>query len=113
MDRQQPRPGTTRPAGRRSPWIRLIDGLPGLKRARRVNRRQSEVETSLSGWSRFHVAYRRGITVVRLIDRSLVKEAQIRELACDLLDLIEAGNHRIVLNFQIVERLASWVIVAV
>jgi anti-anti-sigma factor len=51
--------------------------------------------------------------VVRLIDRSLVKEAHIRELACDLLDLIEAGNHRVVLNFQVVERLASWVVIAV
>ena len=65
------------------------------------------------GWSRFHVAYKRGVTVVRLIDKNLVKEAQVRELACDLLDLIEAGNHRVVLNFQVVERLASWVVVAV
>ena len=54
-----------------------------------------------------------GVTVVRLDRRSLVKEAQIRELACDLLDLIEAGNHRVVLNFQVVERLASWVVIAV
>ena len=65
------------------------------------------------GWSRFQVAYKRGVTVVRLIDKNLVKEAHVRELACDLLDLIEAGNHRVVLNFQVVERLASWVIVAV
>ena len=65
------------------------------------------------GWSRFHVAYKRGVTVVRLIDKNLVKEAHVRELACDLLDLIEAGNHRVVLNFQVVERLASWVVVAV
>ena len=65
------------------------------------------------GWSRFHVAYKRGVTVVRLFDKNLVKEAHVRELACDLLDLIEAGNHRVVLNFQVVERLASWVVVAV
>ena len=98
----------------RSPWIRLIDGLPGLKRAApRAKRRQSNVETSMMGWSRFHVAYKRGVTVVRLIDKNLVKEAHVRELACDLLDLIDAGNHRVVLNFQVVERLASWVIIAV
>ncbi len=97
----------------RSPWIRLIDGLPGLKRPHAEKRAARKVETSVMGWTRFQVAYMRGITVVRLIDRSLVKEAQVRELACDLLDLIEAGNHRIVLNFQAVERLASWVVIAV
>ena len=101
------------PSQPRSPWIRLIDGLPGLKRPPEHKRRVKGAETSVMGWARFHVAYKRGITVVRLIDKTLVKEAQIRELACDLLDLIEAGNHRVVLNFQVVERLASWVVVAV
>ena len=51
--------------------------------------------------------------MVRLVDSALVKEAQIRELNCDLMDLIEAGNHRVLLNFQAVERLASWVVLAV
>ena len=46
--------------------------------------------------------------MVRLVEKALVKESQIRELARDLLDLIAAGNHRIVLNFQAIERLASW-----
>jgi anti-anti-sigma factor len=101
------------PRDRRSPWIRLIDGLPGMKRLPKARRHRSGVETSMLGWSRFHVAYKRGVTVVRLLDKNLVKESHIRELACDLLDLIEAGNHRVVLNFQVVERLASWVVVAV
>jgi anti-anti-sigma factor len=101
------------PSVPRSPWARLINGLPGLKRAPRGIRRPKGVETSMVGWSRFHVAYKRGVTVVRLVDKNLVREAHVRELACDLLDLIEAGNHRIVLNFQHVERLASWVVVAV
>ena len=46
--------------------------------------------------------------MVRLLEKSLVKESQIRELARDLLDLIAAGNHRVVSNFQAIERLASW-----
>ena len=46
--------------------------------------------------------------MVRLLEKALVKESQIRELARDLLDLIAAGNHRVVLNFQAIERLASW-----
>jgi anti-anti-sigma factor len=103
----------TTPLTPRSPWIRLIDGLPGFKRSARVQKREKKTAMYLMGWNRFHVAYRRGITVVRLTDRALVKEEEIREFACDLLDLIEAGNHRIVLNFQAVERLASWVVLVV
>jgi anti-anti-sigma factor len=105
--------GDDAPPVPRSPWTRLIAGLPGLKRAPKGGRRANGVETSMLGWSRFHVAYKRGVTVVRLVDKSLVREAHLRELTCDLLDLIEAGNHRVVLNFQVVERLASWVVVAV
>ncbi len=99
--------------GPRSPWIRLIDGLPGLKHPIPPKRKQKETQASLAGWTRFQVAYRRGITIVRLVDQALVRESDVRELACDLLDLIEAGNHCIVLNFQVVERLASWMVVAV
>lgn len=104
------------PSSPRSAWHRLIDGIPGLRRtpssrAKREERKGGEA--ALEGWSRFHVAYRRGITVVRLIDKALVKEAQIQELNSDLLDLIEAGSHRVVLNFKGVERLASMVVVAV
>ena len=70
-------------------------------------------ETSFSEWAHFRIAYRRGITVVRLVDQTLAKESKVRELACDLIDLVEAGNHRILLNFQAVERLVSWVSLAV
>jgi len=97
----------------RGAWIRLIDGLPGLKRIPPQKRPENGAETAMLGWARFHVVYKGGITVVRLSDKALVKEAQIRELACDLFDLIAAGNHRIVLNFSVVERLASWVVVVV
>ena len=101
-------------ASPRSAWHRIIDGIPGLRRAPKAKRaEQKGGEAALEGWDRFHVAYKRGITVVRLIDKALVKEAQIQELNCDLMDLIEAGSHRVVLNFQDVERLASMVVVAV
>ena len=56
----------TRP---RSPWIRLIDGLPGMKRPPRREAPGKRHETSMLGWSRFHVAYKRGVTVVRLLDK--------------------------------------------
>ena len=98
----------------RSAWHRMIDGIPGLRRTPKANREQKRGgEAAMEGWSRFHVAYKRGITVVRLRDKALVKEAQIQELNRELMDLIEAGSHRVVLNFQGVERLASMVVVAV
>jgi anti-anti-sigma regulatory factor len=104
------------PSSPRSAWHRIIAGIPGLRRAPNSRAKREERkggEAALEGWTRFNVAYRRGVTVVRLIDKALVKEAQIQELNCDLLDLIEAGSHRVVLNFQGVERLASMVVVAV
>jgi anti-anti-sigma factor len=64
-------------------------------------------------WSRFHLVYRRGITVVRLQDRTLIQQSHIEELGRDLMDLIAVGNHRVVLNFTAVERLGSWIIGAV
>ena len=101
--------------GPRSAWLRIIDGPVGPRsgRASPKQRRDHGGESRQDGWARFQVAYKRGITVVRLVDKTLVRENQIHELACDLLDLIAAGNHRVVLNFQVVERLASWVVVAV
>ena len=42
-----------------------------------------------------------------------MKEPHVRDLTRDLIELIEAGNHRLVLNFQGVERVASWVALAV
>ena len=48
--------------------------------------------------------------MVRLVDQALVQRAHIHELGCDLMDLIEVGNHRVVLNFTAVERLGSWII---
>ena len=91
-----------------SPWAKIIENLPGLKRKPKDKGRQPSGGSTLDSWKRFQVAYKRGITVVRLLEKALVKESQIRELARDLLDLIAAGNHRIVLNFQAIERLASW-----
>ncbi|HZW33138.1 MAG TPA: FHA domain-containing protein [Isosphaeraceae bacterium] len=95
----------------RTIWDRLIGHLPSLRRGPSPRRREGDPETAVADWTRFRIAYKRGITVVRLVDRALVKESQVRELASDLLDLIEAGNSRIVLNFHRVERLASWVVV--
>jgi anti-anti-sigma factor len=90
-------------------WDRLVGRLPALRRPRRKRTEPRGPETAFADWSRFRIAYRRGITVVRLVDRDLTRPARVRELGRDLLDLIEAGNDRVVLNFRVVERIASWV----
>jgi anti-anti-sigma factor len=92
----------------RSPWSRIIDNLPGLKKKPNDKAQAQSGATTTDSWKSFQVAYKRGITVVRLVEKAIVKESQVRELARDLLDLIAAGNDRIVLNFQATERLASW-----
>jgi anti-anti-sigma regulatory factor len=94
-------------------WERIVGKLPGLRLARgKAEGRGGEERQvrSSGGWSRFQVAYRRGITVVRLVDQALVQRSHIRELGDDLTDLIAVGNHRIVLNFAAVERLGSWIV---
>jgi anti-anti-sigma regulatory factor len=91
-------------------WNKLIDNLPGLRRAPKSHRSDGTSESSQGGWSRFKVAYRRGLTVVRVADQALVDRAHIEELGCDLMDLIDVGNYRVVLNFKAVERLGSWII---
>jgi hypothetical protein len=97
----------------RSPWIRLIDGQEVVNRPVPKIPRGEKPEELFEGWARFQVAFVRGVTVVRIVDQALIKEAMVREFARDLFDLIEAGNYRVVLNFQAVELLASWVVVAV
>lgn len=94
-------------------WEQLVGNLPGLKHARgKPTGRAGEGRQirSLGAWSRFQVAYRRGITVVRLVDQTLVQRSHIHELDDDLMDLIDVGNHRIVLNFSAVARLGSWIV---
>ena len=91
-----------------SPWAKIVENLPGLKRKPKAKGEQLTGVSTLDSWKCFQVAYKHGITVVRLLEKALLKEAQIRALGRDLLDLIAAGNHRVVLNFQGMERLGSW-----
>jgi len=93
-------------------WTQLIGNLPA---ARRVKRREgSERGLKSKGcWERFDIVYKRGVTIVRLTEPSLARRADINGLAEDLNDLIEVGNHRVVLNFAKVERLGSWIVAAV
>jgi anti-anti-sigma factor len=100
--------GELKAPGPRSPWAHIIENLPGSKKKPNNKARDQSGATTLGSWKSFQVAYKRGITVVRLVEKAIVKESQIRELARDLLDLIAAGNERIVLNFQAIERVASW-----
>src|SRR4029077_10736449 len=62
------------------------------------------------GWERFRLIRRKGISIVALSDRTLLKEQELTELAGDLLALLEAGHHRIIVNFSAVERLSTWAV---
>ena len=91
-------------------WNRLIANLPVFRRRQGPRGSDGATIPSRGGWSRFQVAYRRGFTIVRIIDQALVQQAHIEELGQDLMDLIDVGNHRLILNFSAVERLGSWII---
>src|SRR5206468_920888 len=65
------------------------------------------------GWRHFRFSSRRGITVVVVTDRALIKDQDLAEFAGDLLALVSAGFDRVVLNFAAVERLSSWAVGAV
>lgn len=76
----------------------------------RRGRKTRSGSSSQKEWARFQLARRRGITVVVLTDKALIKEPELSELAGDLLALVEAGHHRMVVNFTRVERLSSWAV---
>ncbi|AMV36643.1 FHA domain-containing protein [Planctomyces sp. SH-PL62] len=94
-------------------WTQIVGNLPTARRNPRSGGRPEKGHKSRGCWERFNVVYKRGVTIVRLTDRSLVQQADINELADDLRDLIDVGNHRIILNFAKVERLGSWIVAAV
>lgn len=103
-------PDADRPAT--SLWSQIVGALPASRKPKATAGRDRGFR-SRGGWERFTVLYKRGATVVRITDRSLVQRSDIDEWAEDLRDLIEVGNHRIVLNFSKVERLGSWIVAAV
>ncbi|MDB5352197.1 MAG: hypothetical protein JWN86_3444 [Planctomycetota bacterium] len=65
---------------------------------------------SAPGWKRVSVSKKTGATVVRLRDKSLVKESDLQELGEELIDLICAGHRRLVIDFSVVERLSCLVL---
>jgi anti-anti-sigma factor len=94
-------------------WEQTVGNLPGLRRPLEKpggGTGEGRQVRSSGAWSRFQVTYRRGVTVVRLVDQALVECSHLRELGDDLMDLIAVGNHRIVLNFSAVMRLGSWIV---
>lgn len=93
-------------------FLRDLDRLAAFKKARPTEpstRSQSSKKHTNSPdlWPRFQVARKGSITVVRLTDHILLKADQLEALAADLLDLIDAGNPRIVVNFAGVEQISS------
>lgn len=93
-------------------WTQLVGNLPAARRVKREGGSERGLK-SKGCWERFDIVYKRGLTIVRLTEPSLARRADINGLAEDWVDLIEAGNHRLILNFAKVERLGSWIVAAV
>jgi anti-anti-sigma factor len=83
-------------------WQARFGQLAPLRRSPRLR----ESATGPGGWTRFRLYPRRGITIVAILDAALVRDDDLAELAADLTALIEAGHHRLVLDFAVVERLS-------
>ena len=85
-------------------WQELIGRLaPSRRRSTTPHRERPRAP---GGWTRFRVGHRRGITVVGILDASLVREDDLAELSGDLVALIDAGHHRLVIDFANVEHLS-------
>ncbi len=91
-------------------WHDLLGRISLTRRhAPKVDKKTPTAKKSLpKGWTRFRLERGRGITIVVLTDTSLIKEDDLTELYGDLMALVEAGHHRLILNFAGVERLSSW-----
>lgn len=92
-------------------WTQLVGNPPTARRVQRSEGSERGLK-SMGCWEWFDTVYKRGLTIVRLTEPSLARRSDINELAEDWIDLIEAGNHRVVLNFAKVERLGSWIVAA-
>ena len=71
---------------------------------------KAKADEVVAGWKRISLGRKHGATVVRLLDKTLVKESDLGELTEELTDLVEAGHDRLVLDFACVERLSCAVV---
>lgn len=90
--------------------------LPDLSMFRKTGGPSSPADPKVQkahGWTRLRINRRQGILIAKLVDATLVKESDLRDLADELGALLDAWQHRIVLNFANVERLSSSIVGAV
>src|SRR6478609_7326056 len=76
--------------------MRAVELFQPHKSRPEVKAKAAEAPT---GWKRVAVVRKHGASVIKLLDQTLVKEGDIAEFGEELLDLIEAGHHRVVLDF--------------
>lgn len=66
-----------------------------------------------AGWTKLRVSTARGISLVRFPDSRLLREDDLRTVAVELTALVRAGHHRLVLNFDGIDRMSSQIVGAV
>jgi anti-anti-sigma factor len=96
------------PASPQNAWITWLGPRAAANRSPEPRPRRESA--SAAGWPRFRMRRHRGVTILKLVDRDLIKHADIRELRDDLLSLIQSGYVRIVLDFSTVEHLTSGIL---
>jgi anti-anti-sigma factor len=95
----------TRP-GSEGDWHELIADSPLRRNDPTGRSRPGKRDAGSEAWSRFRIARRGGVTVLRLKEGGLVRETDLHDLAEELADLLSTGPRRVVLNFAAVERLS-------
>ena len=90
-------------------WQELLEAGTLIKRGG-TNNRHTPKRKLQRMWSRLSVVRKRSITLVKVLDQSLVKEDVVLDVATEMHDVVRAGADRIVLDFSNVERMSaeSW-----
>ena len=77
--------------------------------ARKILGKLTSREGTVGGRARLRIGESRGITVVKFVDNALVQDTDIHEVEQELIDLVDSGRRRIVMNFGNVENMSSQV----
>lgn len=85
--------------------VGLLD--QGALRKTKPAKTSSRSESRGEDWMHFRIERFRGVAIVTVSDASLIKEERLRELADELIELVESGYHRLIINFGKVQRLSS------
>ncbi len=86
----------------------LVESMPA-EAARKILGKLTSREGTVGGRARLRVGESGGVTVVKFVDNALVQDTDIQEVEQELVDLIDSGRRRLVMNFGNLENMSSQV----